>query len=259
MALEDMVLVTKRKLDNLANELKTLIQFTGKKTLDELTEEVARYDPRPGLDDATGGSAQMLKPYTAYGKSGKFEGTIESITARIYAPSAEQQIIPAGKYLSGDQTIRALRLQNKVVTPSDSDTTVSCDVTYDALGQVVVKGMRHKLFVSQIHEVADVSADKRKISLNAAETAAITGTPSLIYVCTEGPFTEDCVVQALSAQGFSYSSTVIGGGTSQNVSEAYIKLVQPTGSNAYLELTSAVTKNFLSARYTVLILGGESS
>lgn len=41
MALEDMVLVTKRKLDDLANELKTLIQFTGKKTLDELTEEVA--------------------------------------------------------------------------------------------------------------------------------------------------------------------------------------------------------------------------
>ena len=259
MALEDMVLVTKRKLDNLANELKTLIQFTGKKTLDELAEEVARYDPRPGLDDATGGSAQMLKPYTAYGKSGKFEGAIESIAARIYAPSAEQQVIPAGKYLSGDQTIRALRLQNKVVTPSDSDTTVSCDVTYDALGQVVVKGMRHKLFVSRIHEVADVSTDKRKISLNAAETAAITGTPSLIYVCTEGPFTEDCVVQALSAQGFSYSSTVIGGGTSQNVSEAYIKLVQPAGSNAYLELTSGVTKNFLSARYTVLILGGESS
>lgn len=259
MALEDMVLVTKRKLDDLANELKTLIQFTGKKTLDELTKEVARYDPRPGLDDATGGSAQMLKPYTAYGKSGKFEGTIESIAARIYAPSAEQQVIPAGKYLSGDQTIRALRLQNKTVTPSDSDATVSCDVTYDALGQVVVKGMRHKLFVSRIHEVADVSADKRKISLNVAETAAITGTPSLIYVCTEGPFTEDCVVQALSAQGFSYSSTVIGGGTSQNVSEAYIKLVQPTGSNAYLELTSAVSKNFLSARYTVLILGGESS
>lgn len=201
----------------------------------------------------------MLKPYTAYGKSGKFEGTIESIAARIYAPSAEQQVIPAGKYLSGDQTIRALRLQNKVVTPSDFDTTVSCDVTYDALGQVVVKGMRHKLFVSRIHEVADVSTDKRKISLNAAETAAITGVPSLIYVCTEGPFTEDCVVQALSAQGFSYSSTVIGVGTSQNVSEAYIKLVQPTGSNAYLELTSAVTKNFLSARYTVLILGGASS
>lgn len=259
MALEDMVLVTKNKLDNLANELKTLIQFTGKKTLDELTEEVARYDPRPGLDDATGGSAQMLKPYTAYGKSGKFEGTIESIAARIYAPSAEQQVIPAGKYLSGDQTIRALRLQNKTVAPSDSDTTVACDVTYDALGQVVVKGMRHKLFVSRIHEADEVSTDKRKISLDATETAAITSAPSLIYVCTSGPFSEDCVYQALSAQGFSYYSTVLRGVISQNVSEAYIKLVQPTGSNAYLELTSAVTKNFLSARYTVLILGGESS
>ena len=119
--------------------------------------------------------------------------------------------------------------------------------------------MRHKLFVSKIFEAEDVSTDKRKIYLDSTETAAITDTPALIYVSTVGPFTEDCVYQALSAQGLSYYSTVIAGGTSQNVSEAYIKLVQPTGSNAYLELTSAVSKNFLSARYTVLILGGESS
>ena len=119
--------------------------------------------------------------------------------------------------------------------------------------------MRHKLFVYRVHEAEEVSTDKRKISLDATESAAITSAPSLIYVCTTGPFNEDCVYQALSAQGFSYYSTVLRGVTSQNVSEAYIKLVQPTGSNAYLELTSAVAKNFLSARYTVLILGGESS
>lgn len=257
MALEDMVLITKSKLDELANELRTIFGFTGKKTIDQLIEEAGHYDPRPDVSDATATAAQILSPYTAYVNGGKTTGTIESIAARIYAPSTEQQVISSGKYLSGDQTIRALRLQNKEVTPSDSDVTVSCDTAYDALGQVKVKGMRNKLFTSKVHELEDISTDKRKIYLSSEETAAITGTPTLIYVCTAGPFTEDCVYQALSAQGLSCYSTVIAGGTSQNVSEAYIKLVRPTGSNAYLELTSAVSKNFLSARYTVLILGGE--
>lgn len=259
MALDDMVLVTKRKLDELANELRTIFGFTGKKTIDQLIEEAGHYDPRPDVSDATATAAQILSPYTAYVNGGKTTGTIESIAARIYAPSTEQQVISAGKYLSGDQTIRALRLQNKEITPSDSDVTVSCDAAYDALAQVKVKGMRNKLFTSKVHEVEDISTDKRKIYLSSEETAAITGAPSLIYVCTAGPFTEDGVYQVLSARGFSYYAAILSNGTNPNESEAYIKLVRPTGSNAYLELTSAVSKNFLSVRYTVLILGGESS
>lgn len=133
------VVVTKSKLNALAAELRTLIGFTGNKTLDALTEEVAHYDPRPDTSDATATAAQILKPYTAYVNGGKVTGEIESRAAQTIAPSTKAQTIPAGVYLEGAQTIKAAPLQNKTVTPSKTQQSVKADAAYYGLDTVTVK------------------------------------------------------------------------------------------------------------------------
>lgn len=133
------VVVTKSKLNALARELRTLIGFTGNKTLDALTEEVAHYDPRPDTSDTTATAAQILKPYTAYVNGGKVTGEIESRAAQTIAPSTKAQTIPAGVYLEGTQTIKAAPLQNKTATPSKTQQSVKADAAYYGLDTVTVK------------------------------------------------------------------------------------------------------------------------
>lgn len=55
--------------------------------------------------DATATASQILAPYTAYVASGKVTGTIQSQGAQTITPGTSNQIIQAGKYLSGAQTI----------------------------------------------------------------------------------------------------------------------------------------------------------
>lgn len=64
-----------------------------------------------GIDtsDATIQSGeQMLDGVTAYGPNGKVIGSIKSQGAQTITPSESVQEIPAGKYLSGKQTIAAI-------------------------------------------------------------------------------------------------------------------------------------------------------
>lgn len=60
-----------------------------------------------GIDtsDATAAPNDILNEKTAYVNGEKITGTIESLDATTYTPSAENQVISQGKYLSGDQTI----------------------------------------------------------------------------------------------------------------------------------------------------------
>lgn len=58
------------------------------------------------LSDATATRADILYPKTAYLANGrKNVGTIQSIEAATYTPSASNQTIAAGKYIAGDQVI----------------------------------------------------------------------------------------------------------------------------------------------------------
>lgn len=114
------VMITQSKIEALADALRAKLGFTGKKTLAQLTQAVSDFDTGTDTSDATGGAAQMLQGYTAYGAGGKFTGSIQSLGAQTYQPSTADQTIPAGKYLSGAQKIAKMVLQEKFVTLSTS-------------------------------------------------------------------------------------------------------------------------------------------
>nr|DAF39360.1 MAG TPA: tail protein [Caudoviricetes sp.] len=106
------VMITQAKLEALADALRAKLGFTGKKTLAQLTQAVSDFDAGTDTSDATGGAAQMLSGYTAYGAGGKFTGSIQSLGAQTYQPSTSDQTIPAGKYLSGAQKIAKMVLSS---------------------------------------------------------------------------------------------------------------------------------------------------
>ena len=118
------VMITQAKLEALADALRAKLGFTGKKTLAQLTQAVSDFDTGTDTSDATGGAAQMLSGYTAYGAGGKFTGSIQSLGAQTFQPSTSDQTIPAGKYLSGAQKIAKMELVSWSVRSGSSDQTI---------------------------------------------------------------------------------------------------------------------------------------
>lgn len=73
-----------------------------------------------GIDtsDANAVETDILSGKTAYVDGNKITGTITSKEAQTYIPSSSEQIIDAGQYLSGTQTISAVPIEEKTITPS---------------------------------------------------------------------------------------------------------------------------------------------
>ena len=256
MAANDKVAVTRSKLDALANALKTIFGFTGKKTLDELVEEAGHYDPRPDISDATATAAQILSPYTAYINGGKTTGTMQSLDAQTYAPSTKRQTIAAGKYLAGAQTIRAMNLQNKTVAASSQDTTVYADSTYDALNSVTVSGISYPVIAFRTFTTSDMTSDRKGLVLTEDESAQyLKSAPTCILVYTTSTLSSNGVVFALSTADFSAYKTVADAGA-QNETGAYITPVFNDAGRGLLQLTDAVGATFAETSYTALVVGG---
>ena len=75
-----------------------------------------------GIDtsDANAVETDILSGKTAYVDGNKITGTITSKEAQTYIPSSSEQVINAGQYLSGAQTISAVPTEEKTITPSAS-------------------------------------------------------------------------------------------------------------------------------------------
>ena len=258
MAEHDKVVVTKSKLDALASALRTIFGFTGKRTIEQLTEEAGHYDPRPDISDATATAAQILKPYTAYVNGGKVTGEVESLAATAYAPSTRPQTIPAGKYLAGAQTIQAMKLQNKTVTPGASDISVTKDAAYDALGSVLVKGVQYPVLVKRTMTAAEVSSDKKTLVLSEAETQLVQASPpSFALVYTTSTITGNNVVYSFCSEDFSAYMSMTANGT-KAAKNAFGGVAFDSSGNAIFSISSEISATFAGVPYTVLILGGGS-
>lgn len=137
------VVVTKAKLETLADAVRRKAGVSGKKTIDELTQAVDGINVGTNTADATGGAEQMLAGYTAYGAGGKFTGAIESFSGWEVAPSAMPTTIKGRRYLASDMTIKAARLQDRTVKPTTSRQTISkTDAACYGLGTVTVEGAK---------------------------------------------------------------------------------------------------------------------
>lgn len=258
MAENDKVVVTRSKLDALASALRTIFGFTGKKTIEQLTEEAGHYDPRPDISDATATAAQILSPYTAYVNGGKTTGTMQSLDAQTYAPSTRPQTIPAGKYLAGAQTIQAMKLQSKTVTPGASDISVTKDAAYDALASVLVKGVQYPVLVKRTMTAAEVSSDKKALILSEAETQLISASPpSFALVYTTSTLTGNNVVYSFCSEDFSaYMSMTATGAKAEKY--AYGGVAYNSTGRAIFALPNTITATFANVPYEILILGGGS-
>lgn len=137
------VVVTKAKLETLADVIRRKTGVSGKKTLDELVQAVDGMQLGTDTSDATGGAAQMLEGYTAYGAGGKFSGTIERFGGWEIAPSATPTTIKGKRYLASDMKIKAAYLQDRTVIPSKIRQTISkTDAACYGLGTVTVEGAK---------------------------------------------------------------------------------------------------------------------
>lgn len=80
----------------------------------------------PGVDtsDANAAAGDLLDGKTAYVNGSKVVGTIASKEAQTYTPSSSEQVINAGQYLAGAQTIAAVPTEEKSATPSTAEQEV---------------------------------------------------------------------------------------------------------------------------------------
>ena len=258
MAENDKVVVTKSKLDALASALRTIFGFTGKKTIEQLTEEAEHYDPRPDISDATATAAQILKPYTAYVNGGKVTGEIESLAAAAYAPSTRPQTIPAGKYLAGAQTIQAMKLQNKTVTPGASDISVTKDAAYDALGSVLVKGVTPGAKVIYNASITPTSTTQMIVP----NTEGITSIKAIMLLLNDASNVGVLsICEARDDAGGILEETLIGNSNGYTVfygkdtSAGYLTAAMNGTQITLTRNTTFVTTPFAIASYRVMIIG----
>lgn len=77
--------------------------------IDNVMIDIGRFIPDFADADHAAGEDQMLQGFHAYdGEGNVLTGSIQSLGAQTYSVSSSNQTIAAGKYLSGDQTIRAV-------------------------------------------------------------------------------------------------------------------------------------------------------
>lgn len=180
--------------------------------------------------DATVTSASMLAGVTAYGSEGTLiKGTMASLNATTYTPSTENQTIPYGYYLKGNQTILG-------------DTNL---IGSNIVSGVTIFGVEGTAATGTGTDTTDATATSSDILEDKTAYVngeKITGTISSLAATTYTPSTENQIIS--SGQYLSGNQTILG---DENLIASNIKSgVTIFGITGTLESGSGSTSEYIS-------------
>lgn len=112
MALEDMAVMPLADYEAACNAIRAKDGSSGTIVSGDLATKINNIPSGTDMSDSTAKASDLLSGKVAYTKNGRISGTISSVSATTYYPSTSSQSIASGKYLSGTQTIEAVKVTN---------------------------------------------------------------------------------------------------------------------------------------------------
>lgn len=107
MALSDTIAALRALLSGIADAIREKDGSSGAIPTDAMAARIRAITTGTDTSDATvTNNNQIRQGYTAYSKGRKYTGSIPSLAASTWIPGVSAQVIPAGKYIAGAQTIQ---------------------------------------------------------------------------------------------------------------------------------------------------------